>query len=86
MYRGSRDTGYLPFYFQGYRILSSLLPGIWDTMINFRDTAFFPPNIHTQRRNTNNINKHQFKFSTKGETLYLHGMESLSRPGPLDRV
>ena len=25
---GLRDTGYLPFYFQGYRILSILLPGI----------------------------------------------------------
>ena len=43
LYRGSRDTGYLPFYFQGYRILSILLPGIWDTMFNFRDTAIFPP-------------------------------------------
>ena len=38
---GSRDTGYLPFYFQGYRILSSLLPGIWDTMFNFRDIPIF---------------------------------------------
>ena len=28
LYRGYRDTGYLPFYFQGYRILSILLPGI----------------------------------------------------------
>ena len=41
-YRGSRDTGYLPFYFQGYLILSILLPGIWDTMFNFRDTSIFP--------------------------------------------
>ena len=24
MYRGSRDTGYLPFYFQGYGILCSI--------------------------------------------------------------
>ena len=24
----------LPFYFQGYRILSILLPGIWDTEFN----------------------------------------------------
>ena len=31
LYRGFGDTGYLPFYFQGYRILSILLPGIWDT-------------------------------------------------------
>ena len=31
LYRGFRDTGYLPVYFQGYRILSILLPGIWDT-------------------------------------------------------
>ena len=31
---GFRDTGYLPFYFQGYRILSILLPGIWDTRFN----------------------------------------------------
>ena len=28
LYRGFMDTGYLPFYFQGYRILSILLPGI----------------------------------------------------------
>ena len=28
------DTGYLPFYFQGYRILSILLPCIWDTSYN----------------------------------------------------
>ena len=38
MYRGFRDTGYLPFYFQGYRILSFLLPGIWDTVFNILDT------------------------------------------------
>ena len=31
---GFRDTGYLLFYFQGYRILLSLLPGIWDTVFN----------------------------------------------------
>ena len=31
---GFRDTGYLPFYFQAYRILSILLPGIWDTLFN----------------------------------------------------
>ena len=41
LYRGFRDTGYLPFYFQGYGILSILLPGIWDTVFNilftFRD-------------------------------------------------
>ena len=30
----SRDIGYYPFYFQGYRILSILLPGIWDTVFN----------------------------------------------------
>ena len=40
---GSRDTGYLSFYFQGYRILSILLPGMWDTMFNFRDIDIFPP-------------------------------------------
>ena len=38
---GFKDTGYLPFYFQEYRILSILLPGIWDTVFNilvtFRD-------------------------------------------------
>ena len=28
------DTAYLPFYNQGYRILSILLPGIWDTVLN----------------------------------------------------
>ena len=42
--RGFRDTGYLPFYFQGYRILSILLPGIWDTVFNilvtFRDIDY----------------------------------------------
>ena len=31
----------MPFYFQGYRKLSILLPGIWDTVFNilftFRD-------------------------------------------------
>ena len=41
---GFRDTGYLPFYFQGYRILASLLPGLWDTLFNilitFRDNAY----------------------------------------------
>ena len=31
---GFRETGYLPFYFQGYRILSILLPGIWETWFN----------------------------------------------------
>ena len=45
LYRGSRDTGYLPFYFQGYRILSILLQGIWDTVFNilvtFRDIEYF---------------------------------------------
>ena len=39
-----RDTWYLPFYFQGYRILSILLPGIWDTVLNifvtFRDIEY----------------------------------------------
>ena len=41
LYRGFRDTEYLPYYFQGYRILSSLLSVIWDTMFHifatFRD-------------------------------------------------
>ena len=44
LYRGFRDTGYLSFYFQGYRILSILLPGIWDTLFNisvtFRDIEY----------------------------------------------
>ena len=34
----------LPFYFQGYRILSILLPVIWDTvfniLVNFRDIEY----------------------------------------------
>ena len=34
----------MPFYFQGYRILSILLPGIWDTVFNifitFRDIEY----------------------------------------------
>ena len=34
LYRGFRDTGYLPFYFQGHKILSILLPGIWDSVFN----------------------------------------------------
>ena len=36
---GFRDTGYLPFYFQGYRIPSILLPGIWDTWFNIFVTS-----------------------------------------------
>ena len=39
LYRGFRDTGYLPFYFQGYRILSILLPGICDTWFNIFVTS-----------------------------------------------
>ena len=39
LYRGYRDTGYLLFYFQGYRILSILLPGIWDTWFNIFVTS-----------------------------------------------
>ena len=39
LYRGFRDTGYLPFYFQGYRILSILLPEIWDTWFNIFVTS-----------------------------------------------
>ena len=39
LYRGSRETGYLPFYFQGYRILTILLPGIWDTWFNISVTS-----------------------------------------------
>ena len=39
-----RDTGYLPFYCQGYRILSILLPWIWDNVFNilvtFRDIDY----------------------------------------------
>ena len=44
LYRGFRDIGYLPFYFHGYRVLSILLPGIWDTVFNilvtFRDIEY----------------------------------------------
>ena len=29
----------MPFYFQGYRILSILLPGIWDTWFNIFVTS-----------------------------------------------
>ena len=39
LYRGFRDTGYLSFYFQGYRILSILLPGIWDSWYNIFVTS-----------------------------------------------
>ena len=58
-------------------VLSILLPGIWDTMFNFRDTAIFHPKY---------INKNHFNFSTKEEKLYVHDMASLSRRGPQDRV
>ena len=41
---GFRDTGYLPSYFQGYRIPSILPPGIWNTVFNilvtFRDIEY----------------------------------------------
>ena len=44
LYRGFRDTGYLPFYFQGYIILSILLPWTLDTVLNifvtFRDNEY----------------------------------------------
>ena len=39
LYRGFRDTGYLPIFFQGYRILSILLPGILDTWFNIFVTS-----------------------------------------------
>ena len=39
LYRGLRDVGYLPFYFQGYGIFDLLLAGIWDIVYIFRDTA-----------------------------------------------
>ena len=52
-------------------------------MFNFMNTAIFPPKyIQIQSRNTNNINKNHFNFSTKEEKLYVHDMASLSRPGP----
>ena len=47
LYRGFKDTGYLPFYFQGYRILFILLPGIWDTWFN----------IFVTSRDTENLEK-----------------------------
>ena len=47
LYRGFRDTGYLPFYSQGYRILSNLLTGIWDTWFN----------IFVTSRDINNLGK-----------------------------
>ena len=36
---GFRDTGYYSFYFQGYRILSILLQGIYNTMFNICVTS-----------------------------------------------
>ena len=68
----SRDIGYFSFYFQGYGILCSI-SGI---------LLFFHQNIQIQSRNTNNINKNHFRFSTKEEKLYVQDMASLSRPGP----
>ena len=45
LYRIFRDTGYLSFCFQGYRILFILLPAIWDTVFNifitFRDIEYY---------------------------------------------
>ena len=37
---GLMDTGYLPFYFQGCSILSSLLPGILKFLFTFRDNGY----------------------------------------------
>ena len=37
-----RDTENLPLYVQGYRILSTLLPGKWDTLFNYRNTVIYP--------------------------------------------
>ena len=38
------DTEYLPFYLQGYRILTILLPEIWQTVFNilvtFKDIEY----------------------------------------------
>ena len=67
----SRDKGYFPFCFQGYGILCSI-SGI---------LLFFLQNIQIQSRNTNNIKRNHFNFSTKEEKLYVHDMASLSRPG-----
>ena len=39
------DTGYLPFYFQGYRILSILFPGIWDTWFIIFFTSRYIENL-----------------------------------------
>ena len=47
MYRGLRETGYLPFYFKGYGKLIVLLPGIWDIVI-FGDIDCFG-NINEDR-------------------------------------
>ena len=37
----------MPFYFQGYRILSILLPGIWDTLFNIFVTSKDIENLRT---------------------------------------
>ena len=55
------DTGYLPFYFQGYRILSILLPGILDTLFNFRDTVFLPKNKKKLKKPRKNNSKSPFE-------------------------
>ena len=55
-------------------------------MFNFRDTAVLPPKYTKQSKNTNNINRNHFKFSTKEEKLYVHDLAKLSPLGPLDRV
>ena len=67
VYIGFWDTGYLPFDFQRYMILSTLLTGIWDTMFNNRDTAICPQNKkkHRVKRPMTSIKSHlKLNFST----------------------
>ena len=47
LYRGFRDMGYLPFYFQGYGIFAILLPGIWDIChFTSREMGYLPFYLH----------------------------------------
>ena len=45
---GFRDTGYMPFHSQEYGKISNLLPGIWDTVFNYR-IMFSPLNYSRYR-------------------------------------
>ena len=79
LYRGNRDTGYLPFYFQGYSILSILLPGIKDTLFNFRDTVFFCQKKKKEKKNSKSpFERRELKKKTFTRKIFdLHNLTVL---------